>query len=305
MKLMHTRRQMMTHSISQISAVSRLFSSAVIRELARHGKSPLFSRLAKEVPKQLSTESTFRVHNFFDAAFDLLKKIDCRHEYIYKAALTHKILLGKHSLQTASMLSEFRVGACKADIAILNGTATVYEIKSERDSLSRLEKQIDAYKKFFASVYVIAGENHLDEIYATVSEDVGILKLSNRYQISTLRLAKDLPDRTSSATIFESIQMLEAKQILKMMDISIPDVPNTEMHSALREKFIKLSSYRAHGCMVHVLKKSRNLLPLCNLVEKLPNSLQSAALSIPLRRLDHHRLVEAMNIPLEIALDWN
>jgi len=291
-------------SASQVSAISRLFSSSVIRELARHGKSPLFSRLAKEILEQVSSPSVRRVHHFFDAAFDVLKQEDCRHEYIYKAALTHKVLLGTHSLQTASMLHEFRVGDCKADVAILNGTATVYEIKSERDSLSRLEKQIETYKKFFAKVYVIAGDNHIDGIHSIVSNDVGILKLSSRYQISTLRSAKDEPGRTSPTVIFESIRIGEAKKILSLMDIPVPDVPNTEMYAALKEKFVKLNPRKVHSCMVPVLKSTRNLLPLRDLVDSLPNSLQSAALSAPLRRHDHQRLIEAVNTPLKIAMTW-
>lgn len=295
---------MTTYSPSQISAISRLFSSSVIRELARNGKSPLFARLAREALAESRTLATRQVYAFFDAAFEILKKADCRHEYIYKAALTHKVLLGKHSLQTASMLNEFRVGECKADVSILNGTATVYEIKSERDSLSRLEKQIETYKTFYAKVYVIAGENHLDGIRSIVTSDVGILKLSNRHQISTLREARDRPERTSPLTIFESIRISEAKQILGLMEIRIPDVPNTEMHAALRAEFVKLNPVRAHAGMVQVLKTTRNLLPLADLVRSLPTSLQSAALSTPLRRLDHVRLLRAVNTPLKNAMEW-
>src|SRR5438128_1527304 len=130
-----------THAttLTDFAAISRLFSSTVIRELARKGKSPLFARLASQLHLLHSLPASERVYNVFEAAFAVLGREGYRDEYIYKAALTQRILLGKHSLQTASMLNEFRVGECKADIAILNGTATVYEVKSERDSLARLE----------------------------------------------------------------------------------------------------------------------------------------------------------------------
>jgi len=85
------------------------------------------------------------------------------------------------------MLTEFRVGECKADLAILNGTSTVYEVKSERDSLSRLERQVAAYAKVFASVYVIAAETHVSAVIASVPKDVGVLCLNGRYQISPVR----------------------------------------------------------------------------------------------------------------------
>lgn len=73
-----------------------------------------------------------RVADAFEAALSILRTGHHRDEYVYKAALTQKVLLGTHSLKTACMINEFRVADCKADLVILNGTAAVYEIKSER-----------------------------------------------------------------------------------------------------------------------------------------------------------------------------
>ena len=288
----------------QIAAISRLFSSSVIREMARTGKSPLFTRLANQSLLLKSFSASQRVFSLFDTAFSLLKREGYRHEYIYKAALTHKILLGKHSLHTASMLNEFRVGECKADLAILNGTSTVYEVKSERDSLSRLERQVAAYAEVFAQVYVIAGENHLAAVIASVPEDVGVLRLTSRHRISTVREAADQSARTSPSAIFDSIRTLEARMILQSRGVTVPVVPNTELYSVLRKLFVKLEPREAHDGMVQVLKKTRNLLPLSDLVAQLPHSLQTAALSIPLRKLDHKRLVAAVNTRLDDAMAW-
>jgi hypothetical protein len=287
-----------------LAAISRLFSSSVIREMARKGKSPLFARLARQSLLLNSLPKFGPVHSLFEAAFTLLKREGYRHEYVYKAALTHKILLGKHSLHTASMLNEFRVGECKADLAILNGTSTVYEVKSERDSLSRLQRQITAYAKVFARVYVITAESHVNAVIGSVPRDVGILRLNARHQISTLREAVDRPESTSPAAIFDSIRTDEARTILLLQGTSIPDLPNTVLNSALRELFIKLDARKAHDGMVQVLKNTRNLLPLADLVAQLPTSLQTAALSVPLRKVDHMRFVAAVNTPLEAAMAW-
>jgi hypothetical protein len=177
-----------------LAAISRFFSSSVIREMARKGESALFARLLNESRLLEALPTDAPVGSVFETAFSLLRREGYRHEYIYKAALTHKILLGRHSLRTASMLNEFRVGECKADLAILNGTSTVYEVKSERDSLSRLERQLSAYAKVFAQVYVIVAEPHLDAVRGSVPRDVGIMVLSSRHQISTLRETGDRRD---------------------------------------------------------------------------------------------------------------
>ena len=288
----------------QLAAVSRLFSSSVVHEMARNGKSPLFARLVTQSQMLRSMSLSERVCTAFDAAFSLLKREGFRHEYIYKAALTRKILLGRHSLQTASMINEFRVGDCKADVAILNGTATVYEVKSERDSLTRLERQVAAYATVFANVYVIAAESHIRTVTNTVPDFVGILCLNSRHQISTLRDAADEPERTSPGAIFDSIRTEEARMILSSFGVSVPRVPNTELHTVLRTAFVKLDPIQAHEGMVSILRRTRNLLPLSTLIDQLPPSLHTAALSIPLRKIDHQRLVEAVNTPLKDAMRW-
>lgn len=272
--------------------------------MARKGRSPLFARLAAQSQLLASISLSKRVFAIFDTAFSMLKHEGCRDEYIYKAALTHKILLGKHSLQTASMINEFRVGNCKADVAILNGTATVYEVKSERDSLVRLERQVAAYATVFAKVYVIAPESHVRAVVDTVPDFVGILCLNRRHQISTLRDAIDQPERTLPGAIFDSIRTVEARMILSSFGISVPNVPNTELHAVLRRAFVRLDPIQAQEGMVRILKRTRNLLPLSALVDQLPSSLQTAALSIPLRKVDHQRLVAAVNTRLKDAMGW-
>ena len=297
-------QKMVNLATDQLAAISRLFSSSVVHEMARKGRSPLFARLVTQSHVLRSMSLSERVYSAFEAAFSLLKREGYRHEYIYKAALTHKILLGKHSLQTASMINEFRVGDCKADVAILNGTATVYEVKSERDSLTRLERQIAAYATVFAKVYVIAAECHISAVTNTVPDFVGILCLNSRHQISTLRDAADQPERTSPGAIFDSIRTEEARMILSSFGVSVPRVPNTALHAVLREAFVRLDPVQAHEGMVRVLKRTRNLLPLSALVDQLPPSLHTAALSVPLRKVDHQHLVAAVNTPLKDAMGW-
>lgn len=289
---------------AQLAAISRIFSSGIIREMARKGKSPLFARLANQSLLAGPHLESERVFNFFDDAFSLLEKEGYRHEYVYKAALTQKILLGKHSLQTASMLNEFRVGQCKADVVILNGTSTVYEVKSERDSLFRLDRQVRSYAEVFARVCVIASERHVGAVIETVPTSVGVLRLTSRHQISTVREAVDRTDNTSPEAIFNSLRTIEARLILKSLGVSAPVVPNTELNSALRQLFVKLKPREAHDGMVRVLRKTRSLMPLSALVDQLPHSLHTAALSVPLRKIDHQRLVAAVNTPMKAAMAW-
>ncbi len=295
---------------SELSAISRLFSVSVVREIAQKGKSSLFVRLVRESNLLSITEKTEPIKNLFENAYSLLKKKYYRHEYVYKAAITKNILLGTHSLKTSSMLNEFRVEKCKADTVILNGTSTVYEIKSERDTLSRLEQQICAYRKVFACVNVIVGENHLQSALESTPNDVGVMLLTTKLNIRTIRNSIKSPERTIPEVIFDSVQLHEAKKILTLMNRNIPEAPNTQIHQELRKIFQKFTSKEdrvsTHQAMLDVLKETRSLLQLYDFIYTLPTSLQAAVFSSSLRKQDHVRLSNALDTPINHAItNWN
>jgi len=294
----------MAYSPSQLAALSRLFSATVYREMAAKGRSPTFSRLISQTGLLERQFVGPTVADAFDAAFAMLRRAGSRDEYVYRSALTHNILLGKHSLNSAAMLTEFRAGTCKADLVILNGTATVYEIKSERDSLARLENQIRHYRRVFAKIFVIAAEAHVQSVLDATPANVGVLSLVRWDRISTVREAVETVDEVCPVTIFESLRTAEACQILKKLGVAPAEVPNTQLHSALRTQFEALNPADTHREMVSTLKRTRNLSPLNALVDRLPPSLQPAALSIQVRRADHERLVRAVSTPFTDALSW-
>lgn len=289
---------------NQLSALSRLFSPRVFRELATKGRSALLIRLLAQTGLPLEHLYGETLSTVFDTAFAVLRKAGVRNEYVYRAALTRNILLGKHSLNTASMLAEFRAGTCKADLVILNGTSTVYEIKSDRDSLSRLNNQILNYKRVFSRIYVVASDTFIQEILDSTPNDIGVMSLARWNRIRTVRKALDRSDYVCPVTIFESLRLAEAKSILRELRVPIPDVPNTMLHESMRRCFETLDPVQVHDQMVKTLKTTRNLASLGQLIDQLPTSLQPAALSINVGKADHQCLVEAVRTPLYQALHW-
>jgi hypothetical protein len=293
-----------TTAATNLSAISRLFSSSVFRQLAEKGRSPLFARLLTDSGLLATALAAGTVGSSFDIAFAALRKSGMRDEYVYRSALTHNILLGRHSLKTASLLTEFRAGSCKADVAILNGTSTVYEIKSERDTLSRLENQLQNYRKVFAKVYVVVAEPFIDQVLQVTDEDIGVMSLVRWDRVRTVREAVDRSDAVCPLTIFDSLRLTEAIEILNNLGIEAPDLPNTKIRAALREQFAELPACSVHDEMVRVLKRARSLAALGPLVDQLPQSLKPAALSTRLRLSDHNRLVDSLHTPTHKAMEW-
>ncbi|ERJ19689.1 phage-related protein Cll [Salinisphaera shabanensis E1L3A] len=287
----------------KLAALSRLFSATVFRELSVRGQSKAFARLLKLADLESPPNKT--VADGFDIAFESLKRSGDRDEYVYRSALTQKVLLGRHSLNTAAMLTEFRTGSCRADLVILNGTATVYEIKSERDSLNRLAAQVDEYRKVFASVNVIACNKHLDQILTVIPDDVGLLNLSDRFRIQVVREGAIAPWRISPTSIFDSLQSVEATKILQRLGIEVPAVPNTKKRQVLRSLFADLDPETLHGAVVRTLRDTRKQANFSHVLDNLPRSLHAAALTTPIKQQNYARLLEAVMTPLAVAKNWD
>jgi len=294
----------MTTAATNLSAISRLFSTTVFRELAEKGRSPLFARLLEDSGLMDTQLAAGTVGASFDSAFAALRKAGGRDEYVYKSALTHNILLGRHSLCTASLLTEFRAGLCKADLAILNGTSTVYEIKSERDTLSRLENQVKNYRKVFAKIYIVVAEPFIDQVLELTDADVGVMCLARWNRVNTVREAVDRADAVCPITVFDSLRLAEAIMILDRFGVVIPDLPNTKMREAVKQKFALLPPKFVHNEMVRVLKRTRSLAALSDFIDQLPHSLKTAALCTTLRLKDHQRLLTTLSIPTHQAMEW-
>jgi hypothetical protein len=65
-------------------------------------------------------------------------------------------------------------GSVRADVAVINGVLKGYEIKSDRDTLARLECQAETYNKVFDTVTVVAASRHIENIERIVPEWWGI-----------------------------------------------------------------------------------------------------------------------------------
>jgi hypothetical protein len=289
---------------TEVAAMARLFSAAVVRDLATKGQSKLLARLIPQTGLLGCVYPETTLREVFETAFGVMRRPSYRHEYVYKNALAQRVLLGTHSLKSATMLTEFRVGKCKADVVILNGTAVAYEIKSERDSLARLEQQLAAYLEVFELVNVLVGENHRAATLAAVPDEVGVLVLSGRFQLSTVRPARSNAERLVPIKIFECLQRHEAELVLQTCGRTVPSLPNTQMHRALRAEFVQLSSAEAHAAAVEVLKKTRSSVSCGDQLGTLPPSLATAILSMRMRQSDRVQLARTMDVALAAATEW-
>ncbi len=264
-------------------SLARIFSPIVIDSLLDTGKSPHLSEVAyySGLTTKIGARTTFR--ELFEWLYQYLLK-NYRSEYIYKNVIANKILLGRHSLNTAHMLTEFRVANCKADVVILNGSSTAYEIKSEYDSLDRLPNQVASYSDVFDRVYVVTSKSQTNKIERDLPSTVGIMVLTPRNTISTIREATSLKDSVKPEIIFDSLTKKEYISIIKRCFGYVPEVPNTYIYRECKNLFSALPPEVAHNEMVLSLSKRGNKTLLKNFVESVPTSLKAYAISTSLKK---------------------
>jgi hypothetical protein len=286
--------------------LARLFSSSVLKEIAHTGHSTIAGSLVRQRDLFNEFESSTRLCDFYDTIFKRLTR-EYRHEYVYKNAVAEKILLGRHSLNTAFMLTEFRVDDCKADVVVLNGTSHVYEIKSEMDSFDRLDRQLAAYRKIFEYITVVTTEHLFESVQARTPEDIGIKVLADGgYQFRKYPCRESISNRGNidSMVVLSSLQRHEYLKIIEdKFGVSLKEFPNTHIYNKAKSYFERLHPNEAHDSMVEILKERRNSHRFGEFVSAVPNSLKAAALSIRLTKEERYRFIDALNKNIRLVFN--
>lgn len=273
--------------------LSKLFSNKVILDLILNGHSKYIDQITIDSGIINHIKENYLIKDIFQIVYEYLQST-YRNEYVYKNIIVNKLLLGKHTLDSSFMLSELRVGNCKADIVILNGTSNVYEIKSDLDNLERLSDQIASYEMMFDMVHVIAAPHLIEKIRTNVGDNIGLMTLDNN-DIKTIRDAQSDINKVFPEIIFDSLRKSEYTEIIKKIIGEIPQVPNSKLYKTCKEIFCQLEPNIAHNYMVEVLKKRGNTRSLRTFLEEVPDQFRAYALSSGLNKKEMLRFQEILN----------
>ena len=114
-------------------------------------------------------------------------------------------------------------GKNRADIAVINGFLVGYEIKSDNDSLVRLEGQIKSYNAIFDKVNIIIGLKHTKHIHKYIPECWGIIiankGLRNAVKFDLVRKSSR-NEKINPISIARLLWRNEVIQLLKQRQIS-------------------------------------------------------------------------------------
>ncbi len=111
-----------------------------------------------------------------------------------------------------------RHGAARIDIAVVNGIIHGFELKSERDTLKRLPRQVQMYNSVLDRVTLVVASRHADEATRIVPEWWGIkiaaMSPTGALEFSDCRAARDNP----SPDILAVSKLLWRQEALTLLD---------------------------------------------------------------------------------------
>lgn len=144
-------------------------------------------------------------------------------EHVYKSVVARKRFLARHHLQRSSILTEFTIGSSCADIIIVNGKATGYEIKTAYDSAAKLKKQLEDYFKVLRYVYVVVHEADETHYQAQLRDsNAGLLVLTKRGSLSERRSATEHIKNLDNETMMKSLRKPEYSSIIRDIFGDVP-----------------------------------------------------------------------------------
>ncbi len=271
---------------------AKIFSSKVLNALANDDFS-FISEVALSYSSSLN--DIFQVRDVFEACYKDLKK-SYKAEYYIKNLIAKKILIGRHSMNTATLLGEFRVGANKADCVIVNGHSTCYEIKSSYDDMSRLPSQLESYLKIFDRVNVVTSSVHVDKVLKIAPEEVGVIQLGKKDSLAEVRAATTSTDPVDVDVLIASLRRKEYLSLVEELCGYIPVCSNTSIYEECRSLLREVSSPQLRAAFCRVIKNSRRVDK--EYVSALPESLLVAGIEYSISSPSRKRLVKNMNVYL-------
>lgn len=244
---------------------SRLFSTALFRPLLAGRSTAQADLLAAGLRASLGLGDDVDNFAVVRAAYDVLC-CTYRSEYFYKNLITSNVFVGRHRATNAILLNEFRIGESIADCVLINGRATVYEIKTEFDSPDKLESQLKSYYRGFPYVNIVAHVSQLNRYKDALQDSpAGLIVVGSRGRMSSVKLAEAEFGYLSIRSMFNSLRLNEVTKLLTRRFGRVPDVPNGLRYASFLELACKIPSEEFQREMQLALKgrglkNSRDLL---------------------------------------------
>lgn len=245
-------------------AINRVFTRGVISKLIKNEASEVFDYV---VCRYVNDPFNKTHGELFSEIYAHLGK-EQRNEYYYMNTLLNKLLVGIHSVNTTTALSQIHIGKHIADFVMINGEGRVYEIKSDLDNFDRLCDQLSDYFKAFSKVSVLSTIHEYENVERILAElgDMGkavgiyVMNDNNLWFSSKIRREpQQFDDNLDHTCIFKLLRKREYEDVLLHYFGEIPQVKPVFHFRACLEQFQNIPILDAQDLAFKELKKRNKI----------------------------------------------
>lgn len=240
--------------VNKMNNLNRFFTRNMLRHFINRKENRVYSSVVRRYIVDANQKNNGQL---ISEIYCELKK-NYRNEYFYKNTLLNKLLLGVHSMNTTTALTEVPIAKSKADFILINGKAVVYEIKTELDNLERLTTQLEDYYKAFDHVAVVTCEDNLKALQRLldyIDKPIGIYVLRKNACIGTVRQPERFTNDLDGEVIFKLLRKNEYEKILMEKYGALPNVTQFEQYTVCKEMFLQIPLDEAYLMVLKVLKQ--------------------------------------------------
>jgi hypothetical protein len=144
-----------------------------------------------------------------------------------RSALRKKLRLIHADEPDTAIIDELSLseGQARVDLAVVNGSFSGYEIKSDRDTLYRLPGQRAVYELCFNTITIVVGSSHVEECMGAVPEWWGVWEAVQRTDDATIefreRREASVNDRISPQQVVQLLWRDEVVSALRRLGIQV------------------------------------------------------------------------------------
>ena len=243
---------------NKMSNLNRIFTRHMLRQFMDGKTDNVYATVVK---RYISNPNQKNNRQLISEIYCELKN-NYRNEYFYKNTLLNKLLLGVHSINTTTALTEVAIVKSKADFVLINGKAVVYEIKTELDNLERLSSQIDDYYKAFDHVAVVTFEKNLvqlQKVLDNIDKPVGIYVLRKNGKLGTVQKPQKYVEDLNKEIIFKLLRKNEYEKIIGRYYGYLPEVSQFKYYTACKQLFLQIPLEESYLNVLKILKKRMQL----------------------------------------------
>lgn len=278
-----------------IRSLAAFYSTANFKNILTENNFKNWKDRYKKYSKNIFGKKHSSLYSFLEELYSFMID-EYRNEYIIKNEILNKLLLGRHSPKTTTLLDELKIGQSKADVVLINGSARVYEIKSNLDNLERLDNQIKDYRTVFDEIVIVADGIQIEKLIEMYSQDsLGLIEFTEERTLRTRKELRKDQSRLDYEVLFKLLRKSEYLEIIENNFGQVPEVPNTKIFKESLQMVKSIDLIAFQKLVFEQLKKRKVNRPDYLMNSKTPYELKYICHSLNLNERQYNKLYELLN----------